>query len=145
MIIKLCKTTDSPNVVNKTFQEVKQLDITLRQATSPKSPVLILHASNINGVNYIHIPAFNSYYFVAGIQQLNNVLVQVQLKTDLLMTYKDQIMNTELLITATNTPKDLVATLPVNAKPVIKKFMSDVTLPKVSNCVLTTIGSIKGE
>lgn len=145
MIIKLCKTMDSPNVINKTFEEVKQLNITLRHATSNKSPVLILHANALDGVNYIHIPVFNSFYFVTNVQQLNNVLVQVQLKTDLLMTYQHQIMNTEMLITATNKPKDLVATLPVNAKPVIKKFLSDVTLPKVYNCILTTIGSVRGE
>lgn len=145
MIIELCKTMDSPNVINKTFTEVRQLNITLRHATSNKSPVLILHANALDGVNYIHIPAFNSYYFVANVQQLNNVLVQVQLKTDLLMTYQQQIMNTEMLITATNKPKDLVATLPVNAKPLIKKYMSNVTLPKIYNCVLTTIGSVKGE
>lgn len=145
MIIELCKTVDNPNVVNKDFQVIKQVDIIFRHATNNKSPLLILHRSNLDGVNYVHIPTFKRFYFIGGMQQLNNTLTEVQLKTDLLMTYKQEIMNTEMVITATNKPSDLVATLPVNAKPVIKKYMSDVTLPKAFSCILTTIGNVKGE
>lgn len=145
MIIELCKTTDNPNVVNKDYQVIKQLDIVLRHVTNSKSPVLILHRTALNNVNYIHIPNFKRFYFIGGMQQFNNVLVEIQLKTDLLMTYQQQIMNTEMLITATSKPSDLVATLPVNAKPIIKKYKSDVTLPKTNNLILTTIGNVKGE
>ena len=145
MIIELCKTTDNPNVVNKDYQVIKQVDIIFRQGTNNKSPLLILHNSTIDGVNYIHIPTFKRFYFIAGMQQLNNTLTEIKLKTDLLMTYKQEIMNTEMVITATNKPSDLVATLPVNAKPIIKKYMSDVTLPKAYSCIMTTIGNVKGE
>ena len=145
MIIELCKTTDNPNVVNKDYQVIKQVDIIFRQGTNNKSPLLILHNSTIDGVNYIHIPTFKRFYFIGGMQQLNNTLTEIKLKTDLLMTYKQEIMNTEMVITATNKPSDLVATLPVNAKPIIKKYMSNVTLPKAYSCILTTIGNVKGE
>lgn len=145
MIIELCKTVDNPNVVNKDYQVIKQVDIIFRNGTNNKSPLLILHRSNLGGVNYVHIPTFKRFYFIGGMQQLNNTLTEVQLKTDLLMTYKQEIMNTEMVITATNKPGDLVATLPVNAKPIIKKYMSDVTLPKAYSCILTTIGNVKGE
>lgn len=145
MIIELCKTTDNPNVINKDYQVIKQLDIILRHVTNSKSPVLILHRTALENVNYIHIPTFNRFYFIGGMKQFNNVLVELQLKTDLLMTYQKQIMNTEMLITATSKPSDLVSTLPVNAKPIIKKYKSNVTLPKTNNFILTTIGNVKGE
>lgn len=146
MKVELYNTNDNPNVVNKTLTKVRELDITFRQAVNEKTPVIILHNTNIKGCNYVHIPNFNRYYFITNVDNYDNVLARITLTTDLLMTYQDVIMNNQSLITATETPSYLSTNLPTLSKHTVRKTLSTVTLPTKSSIILTTVGGVnKGE
>ena len=140
MDINLLNTNDNANVINKKTQLIKTIQVVLRQAVDEQSPVLILHANNLVGVNYIQIPKFKRYYFIDQAYQYNNKLTRIQLKTDLLMTYQNEIMNKELLVTATEKPSYLSTQLPTSHKLISDTYKSDTTLPAGTTKVLTTIG-----
>lgn len=140
MDINLLNTNDNANVINKKTQLIKTIQVVLRQAVDEQSPVLILHSDNLVGVNYIQIPKFKRYYFIEQNYQYNNKLTRIQLKTDLLMTYQNEIMNKELLVTATEKPSYLSTQLPTSHKLISDTYKSDTTLPTGTTKVLTTIG-----
>lgn len=142
MKVELYNTTDNPNVVNKTITKVRELNITFRQAVNEKTPVIIMHNDNIKGCNYIHIPDFNRYYFIANVDNYNNVLSRVTLATDLLMTYQDILLNNEVKITATEKPSYLSTNLPTSTKHTVRKSLSTVTLPAKNSIILTTVGGV---
>ena len=58
------------------------------------------------------------------------------------MTYKDEILNSTVLITATNTPSYFSSNLPTQTKTIKRVVKSDVTLEKENSLILTTIGGI---
>lgn len=142
MQVEFYNNTDSPNVINKTPQKVIELNITFRQAVNEKQPVLIIHTSNLQNVNYVYIPAFKRYYFISDVTNYNNVLARVILTTDYLMTYKDTILNTEMKITATEKPSYLSSSLTTTEKVTTRKELSNVTLDTNNSIILTTIGGI---
>ena len=48
--------------------------------------------------NYVHIPEFNRYYFINDIVSLRQNLWQITLSVDVLMSYKDQILETNAFV-----------------------------------------------
>lgn len=142
MKVEFYNNTDNPNVVNKTPQKIRELNITFRQVVNEKEPVLIMQKTNLDGCNYVYIPDFKRYYFISDTNKYNNVLVQVALTTDLLMTYQDVILNSEVKITATEKPSYLSTSLPTTTQTTTRKIVSTVTLPTKSSIVLTTVGGV---
>ena len=128
------------NVINKTLKLITSKDIVFRQAVNEKSPVLILHNQLLDGVNYVGISEFKRYYYIEHIEAYNNQLSRVYLTTDLLMTYQNEILNNEVVVTATEQPSYLSNSLPTSRKLINDKYTSDVTLPTGKTKVLTTIG-----
>ncbi len=112
MEVEFYKTTDNPRTVNKTLQLNKTLDIVFRQAVDEQAPLIIMNKNNLASSNYAHIPAFNRYYFISSVDNYTANLVRVKLTTDVLMTYKDIILNSPVQITATEKPSYLSASLP---------------------------------
>ena len=86
------------------------------------------------------ISEFKRYYYIEHIETYNNQLSRVYLTTDLLMTYQNEILNNEVLVTATEQPSYLSNSLPTSRKLINDKYTSDVTLPTGTTKVLTTIG-----
>lgn len=142
MKVEFYKTTDNARTVNKTLQLNKTINIIFRQAVDEQNPLIIMNNSNIAGSNYVHIPDFNRYYFISKIENYTANLVRVQLTTDLLMTYKDIILNSPVQITATEKPSYLSASLPTQSTISKRVIKSDVTLENKNSMILTTIGGI---
>lgn len=142
MKVEFYNNQDDPNIINKTPQKISELDITFRQAIDEKQPILIMHNTNLQNANYVYIPLFKRYYFITNISNYNNVLSQVTLSTDYLMTYQDTILNTEMKITATNKPSYLSSSLPTTEQITTRKELSDVTLDNNNSIILTTIGGL---
>ena len=142
MQVEFYKTTDNARVVNKTLKLNKTIDIIFRQAVNEQAPFIIMNKSNVTGSSYVHIPDLNRYYFISKVDNYTASLVIVHLNTDLLMTYKDIILNSTVQITATEKPSYLSASLPTQStisKRVIKSY---VTLKNKNSMILTTIGGI---
>lgn len=140
MKVNFYNTQSNENVINKNLKLISSIDIVFRMAINEKTPMLILHRSTIDGVNYVGIPDFKRYYYIEHVEPYNNVLSRIYLNTDLLMTYQDEIINNEVLITATEQPSYLSNTLPTSRKLINDKYMSNVTLTNGTTKILTTIG-----
>lgn len=142
MLVEFYKTNDNSRVVNKTLQLNRTIDIIFRQAVDEQAPLIIMDKNNIAGSNYVHIPDFNRYYFISKVDNYTASLVRVHLNTDLLMTYKDIILNSPVQITATEKPSYLSDSLPTQATISKRVIKSDVTLENKNSMILTTIGGI---
>ena len=140
MKVNFYNTQSNENVINKKLKLISSRDIIFRMAINEKTPMLILHHSTIDGVNYVGIPDFKRYYYIEHVEPYNNVLSRIYLNTDLLMTYQDEIINNQVLITATEKPSYLSNSLPTSRELINDKYMSNVTLTNGTTKILTTIG-----
>lgn len=142
MKVEFYNTADNANTVNKTLQPITTLNIIFRQAVNEATPFITMNRDKLKGSNYVHIPNFNRYYFISSVENYTANLVRIDLVTDLLMTYKDVILNTPVLITATEKPSYFSSNLPTQTKTIKRVVKSDVTLNKESSLILTTIGGV---
>ena len=140
MKVNIYDNQSNENVINKNIKLITTKDSVFRMEKKEKTPMLILHNSTIKGVNYVGIPDFKRYYFIEHIEPYNSELSRIYLNTDLLMTYQDEIINNEVLITATEKPSYLSNTLPTSRELIKDKYMSNVTLTNGTTKILTTIG-----
>lgn len=140
MRVNFYNNQSNENVINKNLKLISSRQIIFRMAINEKTPMLILHHATIEDVNYVGIPEFKRYYYIEHVEPYNSILSRVYLNTDLLMTYQDEIINSEVLITATEKPSYLSNTLPTSRELINDKYMSNVTLTNGTTKILTTIG-----
>lgn len=140
MKVNFYNNQSNENVINKNLKLISSRDIIFRMAINEKTPMMILHHSTIEGVNYVGIPDFKRYYYIEHVEPYNSTLSRVYLNTDLLMTYQDEIINKQVLITATEKPSYLSNTLPTSRELIKDKYLSNVTLSNGTTKILTTIG-----
>lgn len=136
----LYHTDDQPNVINKNLLKLRTVNIILREMVDEKAPALLLHDNTIANANYCYLPTFKRYYFIEQVMRYNSHLVKVVLTSDLLMTYKDNILNHNVLITATSKPSYYSSGLPTTEHIELDRYTSNVTLPEGKTMILTTIG-----
>lgn len=91
MELQIYNNNSNTNVLNKNITLVSTLDFSLKIDNSILQPVLIL--KNYSRGNYCYIEKFKRYYYITDIKLLTGGLYQLQLDIDVLMTYKDIIMN----------------------------------------------------
>jgi len=140
MKVNFYDNQSNENVINKNLKLITSKDIVFRATINEKNPMLLLHNDLLDEINYVGIPTFKRYYDIEHTERYNNQLSRVYLITDLLMTYQNEILNNQVLITATETPSYSSNQLPTTRKIVSDKYVSDVTLPTGTTKVLTTIG-----
>lgn len=140
MKVNFYNNQSNENVINKKLKLISSKNIVFRMTINEKTPMLILHRSTIENVNYVGIPDFKRYYYIEHVESYNNALSRIYLNTDLLMTYRDEIINNEVLITATEKPSYLSNALPTSRELINDKYMSNVTLTTGTTKILTTIG-----
>lgn len=140
MQIIFSHTDSKPNVINKTIIQLRTVNIVLREMVDEKRPALLLHDDTVADSNYCYLPDFKRYYFIEQVNRYNAHLVKVVLACDLLMTYKDKLLQQNVLITATSKPSYLSNSLPTNEHIEEDRYTSDFTLPDGKTIILTTIG-----
>ena len=91
MELKIYNNNSNNNILNKNITLVDTLEFNLKIDNSILQPVLIL--KNYSQGNYCYIKEFKRYYYITDIKLLTGGLYQLQLDVDVLMTYKDVIMN----------------------------------------------------
>lgn len=100
--IKTFVYNGKPNEVNKTLQENEEYTGVLNATFNVLTPVVRFRTRTPVTFNYVYIESLNRYYFVSEKQQDGDVCT-VRLRVDVLMTYKDKILNsTGTLIKGTN-------------------------------------------
>lgn len=91
MKLKIYNNNSNTNVINKNITLINELDFNLKSDNSILQPILIL--KNYVGGNYCYIEEFKRYYFINDVRLLSNGLYELHLNVDVLMTYKNEIMN----------------------------------------------------
>lgn len=100
MNIKLCSSTSEIVAINKNISIIDDVSATIKGALSVENPVLILqYKSDIQpNVNYVYIPEYNRYYFVTDIINLTGGRYEIHCKVDVLMSFKDYILNLSCIV-----------------------------------------------
>lgn len=93
MKITFYNTVDLPNVVNKTLTKIgDDINIVFLDYADIVNPILRLKTIPENA-NYCFIDSLDRYYFFNSQKILHNGLFEIQLKCDVLYTYKTEIEN----------------------------------------------------
>jgi len=138
MKITLYKTTDQNNTINKNLTDPLEININLKRSEDQERPRLLLQNDNdkYKGYNYAYIDFFKRYYFVESTSNNNDRIIELQLETDVLETYKNDILNAQ----ASN-----ISYYPDNNVTDARKrkdiYTSDVTLSDDTTMILVTTGS----
>ena len=92
MKILLYKTTNANNDLNKTISDKVELVGALRDSSSIIAPNILIQSKPI-GYNYAYIPEFGRYYYIKNITAFRKGAFVVDLKCDVLMSFKEEILN----------------------------------------------------
>ena len=141
MELILYHTNDSQNTINKDLTLITTKNINLKQSTNLYQTFLILKndkATNYSNVNYAKM--LNKFYFVSHETIANNNFIKLNLKEDVLETYKDDILNTDFDIIA-KSEIDYTSNVPTSKKVQTKIIKSNVTLADDENIIVQTSGT----
>ena len=92
MNILLYKTTNANNDLNKTISDKVELVGALREASSVIAPSILIQSNPI-GYNYAYIPEFGRYYYIKNITAFRKGAYIVDLKCDVLMSFREEILH----------------------------------------------------
>lgn len=109
MTIKLYKCLDRKNKLNKALQNEKVITGSLKNKVSVINPTIILKREtnfNFSDYNYCYIEEFNRYYFIQNININNLSLFEIELKEDVLMSFKSDINKMTVQINESDRPND---------------------------------------
>lgn len=138
MKVTLYKTTDQNNTINKKLTDPLEININLKRSEDHERPRLLLKNDNdkYTGYNYAYIDFFKRYYFVESTSNNNDRIIELQLETDVLETYKDDILETNAEnITYYSSSENL------DIRKNEDIYSSNITLPETNSMVIVTTGS----
>lgn len=144
MELRLYRTLDNENVINKNLSLIHTMNIKLKDTVSITNPTLIL--SEVNGLdyfqcNYCFLSEFNRYYFIRDIELLNNKNYRMQLEVDVLESFKEDILNSYAEISRTIKQGDYMNINDViDLRKEIDIYENEIALINEKNIILSTIG-----
>ena len=98
MDITLCTNNSEKNKISKDITEGITLSGTLRNASNVVTPTIMLNIDNPTIYNYAYISDFHRYYFITEYVSVRTGLWQINLKSDVLMSFKDSILTSRVLV-----------------------------------------------
>lgn len=144
MELKLFQNKSSENTINKNLTLITTKNINLKQSTNLYQTFLVFKNDNITDYSKInYAKMLNKYYFVSYETLQNNSLIRLNLKEDVLETYKDNILNSSADITEKSTPS-YSGSIRTSKEVETFKLKSNVTLPKTQSIIMVTVAS-KGD
>jgi hypothetical protein len=103
MNLRLCINNSEKNKINKSLTAGVTLSGTLRNESNVVNPSIVINIDNPTIYNYAYIEDFGRYYFITDYISLRNGIWQINLKSDVLMSFKDSILASNVLINNTET------------------------------------------
>ena len=103
MEITLYTNQSEKNKLDKLLITPYTLTGTLKQECSILNPVFMIEDENPTGYNYAYIPEFGRYYFISDMVSVRNNLWRIHLAVDVLMSFKDYILNVPVILSDTET------------------------------------------
>ena len=98
MEIRLCNNNSEKNKINKSITAGITLSGTLRNSSNVVTPTIIINIENPTIYNYAYIPEFKRYYFITDYISVRTGIWQINLKSDVLMSFKDSILASRVLV-----------------------------------------------
>ena len=92
--ITFYQNSSEPNRVNKTsyMTFVSTLSGEFKDEIDIMSPTILIETSDIPNYNYCYISTLGRYYFIDNYTIVRTGLIELELSVDLLMSYKDKIL-----------------------------------------------------
>ena len=103
MNLRLCVNNSEKNKINKSLTAGVTLSGTLRNESNVVNPSIVINIENPTIYNYAYIEDFKRYYFITDYVSLRTGIWQINLKSDVLMSFKDSILASSVLINSTET------------------------------------------
>lgn len=91
--INFYSNASSPKKLSKALTLAGTVSGQLVEGTSIVNPSITFELENLPVFNYIHIPAFNRYYFVKDITNVQGNFWRIDMHVDVLMTYKSSLLS----------------------------------------------------
>lgn len=99
MQVELCQNRSENNIINKNVSLIDTASCTIKGPISVENPVLILdYDSDLQDINYIRIAEFSRCYYITDIVNLTGHRYQITCKTDVLESFKDNILGLSVII-----------------------------------------------
>lgn len=139
MKLKFYINHDSNNTINKNLESLKELNINLKTNQDTFTPSLVLTRKNIPvQSNYLELN--NKYYFIENVKLFHTNYVILNLKEDVLYTFKDDILNSDVDIIEKSKPSNYNQNSTTNE--IIKdKYISDKTIKLNDHIIVQTVGN----
>ena len=139
--------TDSPNnMLEKNYTTLGGYSGTMRAAISALRPVIDVEiedaTTTVMSANYAYIQTFDRFYFIRNKTALNNKLWRFELEVDVLMSFRQEIGQLEVIVERQTNNYDMYLPdpkIPVDCRKAIsyRKFgKSPFGLPTLSMIVL---------
>lgn len=100
MTITLYKNQSDKRYITKTLADAKTLtNCRIYEDNSISTPSIRIETDSVipAGYNYAYIPDFGRYYYITDIEVANGYII-VSLSVDVLMTYKNDILSSEVIV-----------------------------------------------
>lgn len=144
MKLRMYKTNDGINVINKTLTDMTEINIVLKGDFNIRSPVFYL--SNIDWVtvdnyNYFEILEMERFYNVISVESVNSTITKFMCECDLLETYRADILASNAIYQRKIKDGDYYdVNVSFGVKPIVTTFESNVTLLDESDLIMSTVG-----
>ena len=145
----LYKNQSDDRCVQKSLIEINRVSGFIRNETSLLTPSVLIDTTNepnyVLDANYVYMPNFRRYYYITSISSVRNHLWRLSLRVDVLMTYKDEILNQDALVYRSSNKydpyqNDAEMVLDVNPFQEVIEIENDVLEQKLgTNNVLITV------
>lgn len=143
MIVKAYNTESSVNTINKVIDFITDIDVKFKDEVNIYNPTIVLKYDDLIDFNYIYIDKFKRYYFIEDIEVFPNKIYHLTLKCDVLMSFKDDILNSYGNITSQTNYNDYYN---FDYSSEVRKetniYNSNVVLDDVKTTILCTIGGV---
>lgn len=95
--VKFYNNISQKNVLNKSITLISESSCDFTGEMSIDSPYLFLeYSEELLTANYAYIDLFKRYYFFADAIKIENGFMKIQLVTDVLMSFKTDILNADI-------------------------------------------------
>ena len=94
MTIEIYRNKSDERKVVKELTDKTELTGTFRNESSIYNPVVrVQWTQSANKINYMYIPDYDRYYYITDIVRVRDEIVDIKGRTDVLMSFKDEILN----------------------------------------------------
>ena len=141
MELQLFQNKSSENTINKDLTLITTKNINLKQSTNLYQTFLVFKNDNTTDYSKInYAKMLDKYYFVSHETLQNNSLIRLNLKEDVLETYKDDILKSSADIIEKSTPNN-VRNIKTSKEVETFKLKSSIVLPKTQSVIMVTVAS----